>query len=220
MIKHVRKDGNLHMKINELKMPEVVYSERFDIHINQYLTQENIIAIAETALTMENLAQIDACIAYHTIILATDIDEKELEDVDVDVIMYGGLWEEVVEVVENIESVYDYIHYAQSADVAIAKFINNVLPDFMEKLDGQFSDYLDKMSDSGIKNISDELEKNYAGREGRWQCRNYQRRTETGWRKCRQLVVAGNFKLLLGRQLLRRLKMLSKKHIVNYSVMF
>ena len=29
----------------------------------------------------------------------------------------------------------------------------------MEKLDGQFSDYLDKMSDSGIKNISDELEK-------------------------------------------------------------
>ena len=53
----------------------------------------------------------------------------------------------------------DYIAYAQKLDVAVSKFLNDVLPTLIDNLDNQLSEYLDKMSDKGIKNISDELEK-------------------------------------------------------------
>ena len=59
----------------------------------------------------------------------------------------------------NLQDVYDYIAYAQNLNIVVSKFINDVLPNMIDNLDNQLSEYLDKMSDKGIKNISDELEK-------------------------------------------------------------
>lgn len=159
MIRHVRKDGNLHMKISEVKMPEHEYNEKYDILIRPYLKSEDIVSIGETALTMDNLAEIDACVAYNVIAITTDIKEEELDELTIDNILYGGLWEEVAPYIKNLADVYDYIQYEQNASIAVAKFVNRVLPTLLEGLDGQLSEYLEKMSDKGIDNISDELAK-------------------------------------------------------------
>lgn len=147
------------MNINAIKLSEGEYNEEYDINIRPYLTHDDIISIGETALTMENLAEIDACIAYNVILVTTDVKPEELDELDIDTIMYSGFWEEVASQIVNLQDVYDYIAYAQKLDVVVAKFINDVLPTLINNLDNQLSEYLDKMSDKGIKNISDELEK-------------------------------------------------------------
>lgn len=147
------------MNINAIKLSEGEYNEEYDINIRPYLTHDDIISIGETALTMDNMAEIDACIAYNVILATTDAKPEELDELDIDTIMYSGFWAEVASQIVNLQDVYDYISYAQKLDVAVSKFINDVLPTLIDNLDNQLSEYLDKMSDKGIKNISDELEK-------------------------------------------------------------
>lgn len=147
------------MNINAIKLSEGEYNEEYDVNIRPYLTNEDIISIGETALTMNNLAEIDACIAYNAILATTDVKPEELDELDIDTIMYSGFWAEVASQIVNLQDVYDYIAYAQNLDVAVSKFINDILPTLIDNLDNQLSEYLDKMSDKGIKNISDELEK-------------------------------------------------------------
>lgn len=147
------------MKINEVIMPEREYNEKYDVSVRPYLENEDIISIGETALTMDNLAEIDACVAYNVIRITTDITEEELDELTIDNILYGGLWEEIAPYIKNLQGVYDYIAYEQNSSIAIAKFVSRVLPTLLESLDGQLSEYLEKMSDKGIENISDELAK-------------------------------------------------------------
>ena len=147
------------MNINAIKLSEGEYNEEYDVNIRPYLTHDDIISIGETALTMENLAEIDACIAYNAILATTDVKTEELDELDIDTIMYSGFWGEVASQIVNLQDVYDYIAYAQNLDIVVSKFINDVLPTMIDNLDNQLSEYLDKMSDKGVKNISDELEK-------------------------------------------------------------
>ena len=147
------------MNINAIKLSEGEYNEEYDVNIRPYLTNEDIISIGETALTMDNLAEIDACIAYNAILATTDVEPEELDELDIDTIMYSGFWGEVASQIVNLQDVYDYIAYAQNLDIVVSKFINDVLPTMIDNLDNQLSEYLDKMSDKGVKNISDELEK-------------------------------------------------------------
>ena len=147
------------MNINAIKLSEGEYNEEYDVNIRPYLTHDDIISIGETALTMENLAEIDACIAYNAILATTDAKPEELDELDIDTIMYSGFWAEVASQIVNLQDVYDYIAYAQNLDIVVSKFINDILPTLIDNLDNQLSEYLDKMSDKGIKNISDELEK-------------------------------------------------------------
>ena len=83
------------MKINEVIMPEREYNEKYDLSVRPYLENEDIISIGETALTMDNLAEIDACVAYNVIRITTDITEEELDKLTIDNILYRGLWEEI-----------------------------------------------------------------------------------------------------------------------------
>ena len=147
------------MNIKNVKMPESIYNAEFEIYIRPYLTHEEIIAIAETALKMDNLAEIDASVAYNTILFVTDVTEEELDKLTLDEIMYSGLWAEVSTHITNLENVYGYITYEQNISTALVKFINNVLPETLDKFDKQLSEYLEKMSDGGVENISNELSK-------------------------------------------------------------
>ena len=145
MIKHVRKDGNLHMNTENIKKPDFIHNEEYDINIRPYLTTNDIIEIAETAMTMENPMEQEISIAVNTLRACTDIDKDELFTMEVDDIMWSGLWQTVVVEIVNFDMVLSYISYYENAGIAISKFLNKTLPKFLESIDKDLNKYIKKL---------------------------------------------------------------------------
>ena len=132
--------------MKEVIMPNDYHSEKYDLDIQTYIPSDLVVDIAETALQMDNHMEQEICIAVNVIRECTNIDvETVLDEMDVDVILYSGLWEEVKLHVKNMHEIYGYIHHAEDAQIAVAKFFNVTLPDFMEKIDKDLTKYIKKL---------------------------------------------------------------------------
>lgn len=129
-----------------IKMPEVIYNEEYDINIRPYLTADEIVQIAETALTMANPMEQEISIAVNTLRFCTDMnDDGALDDMEIDNIMWSGLWQTVAEEILNFDMVLAYIHYRENAGIAIANFLNKTAPKFMDALDKNLNKYIKKL---------------------------------------------------------------------------
>lgn len=132
--------------MKDITMPKNYHSEKYDLDIQTYIPSELVADIAETALQMDNYMAQQICIAVNVIRECTNIDvEKVLDEMDVNVIMYSGLWEEVKQHITNMHEIYNYIAHAGDAQIAVAKFFNVTLPEFMEKIDKDLTKYIKKM---------------------------------------------------------------------------
>lgn len=132
--------------MKDITMPKDYHSEKYDLDIQTYIPSELVADIAETALQMNSYMEQEICIAVNVIRECTNIDvEKVLNEMDVNVILYSGLWEEVEAHVKNIHEIYAYIHHAEDAQIAVAKFFNVTLPEFMEKIDKDLTKYIKKL---------------------------------------------------------------------------
>lgn len=132
--------------MKDITMPKDYHSEKYDLDIQTYIPSELVADIAETALQMNSYIEQQICIAVNVIRECTNIDvEKVLDEMDVNVIMYSGLWEEVKRHIINMHEIYNYIAYAEDAQIAVAKFFNATLPEFMEKIDKDLTKYIKKM---------------------------------------------------------------------------
>jgi hypothetical protein len=140
--------------MKELEMPKELYLEKYDLHIRPYLTCEEIISIGELAIQAENPIEQEMTIALNVLVCCTDLTEDEARELDLDVILYSGLWDEMLEVIKNITSLYDYIAYFESANIAIARFLNKTIPDmaqeYIDKLpkDGEWEKVIEKLPTS------------------------------------------------------------------------
>ena len=140
--------------MKELEMPKELYLEKYDLHIRPYLTCEEIISIGELAIQAENPIEQEMTIALNVLVCCTDLTEDEARELDLDVILYSGLWDEMLEIIKNITSLYDYIAYFESANVAIARFLNKTIPDmaqeYIDKLpkDGEWEKVIEKLPTS------------------------------------------------------------------------
>lgn len=122
--------------MKNINMPKLYHSSKYDLDIQTYVPSKLVVDIAETALTMDNQMEQHLCVAVNVIRECTNIDvEKVLDTMDVDVIMYSGLWQEVASHITNLDEIYSYIAHKEDYQVAIAKFFNVTLPEFMDKLD-------------------------------------------------------------------------------------
>ena len=128
--------------MKELEMPKELYLEEYDLHIRPYLTCEEIVNIGELAIQTENPIEQEMTIALNVLICCTDLTEDEARELDLDVVLYSGLWDEMLEVIKNITSLYDYIAYFESASIAIARFLNKTIPDMAQE-------YIDKLPKEG-----------------------------------------------------------------------
>ena len=127
-------------------MPKDYHSEKYDLDIQTYIPSELVADIAETALQMNSYIEQQICIAVNVIRECTNIDvEKVLDEMDVNVIMYSGLWEEVKQHIINMHEIYNYIAHAQDAQIAVARFFNVTLPEFMNKIDKDLTKYIKKL---------------------------------------------------------------------------
>lgn len=128
--------------MKELEMPKELYLEEYDLHIRPYLTCEEIVNIGELAIQTENPIEQEMTIALNVLICCTDLTEDEARELDLDVVLYGGLWDDMLGIIKNIASLYAYINYFESADIAIARFLNRTIPNMAQE-------YIDKLPKEG-----------------------------------------------------------------------
>lgn len=156
--------------MKELKMPKEIYFEEYDLHVRPYLTLEEVVSIGELVVQADNPIEQEMTIAMNTLICCTELttedfqapeseDEEDSESVDVDVldigdIMISGMWDTIKSEIANISMVYDYVRYFKSPQIAIAKFLNQTLPNMLDKYvdrlpkDGEWEEVIEKLPKS------------------------------------------------------------------------
>lgn len=148
-------------------MPKEVYFEEYDLHVRPYLTLEEVVSIGELVVQANNPIEQEMTIAMNTLICCTELtpddfqtpEAEDAEDVDVDVLDIGeiilsGMWEEIKREIINITMVYDYVKCFESPQIAIAKFLNQTLPEMLDKYvdrlpkDGEWEEVIEKLPKS------------------------------------------------------------------------
>ena len=156
--------------MKELKMHKEMYFEEYDLHVRPYLTLEEVVSIGELVVQADNPIEQEMTIAMNTLICCTELtaedfqvpeseDEEDSESVGADVldigdIMISGMWDEIKFEIVNISMVYDYVRYFESPQIAIAKFLNQTLPNMLDKYvdrlpkDGEWEEVIEKLPKS------------------------------------------------------------------------
>ena len=141
--------------MKEIKMPKEMYFEEYDLYVRPYLTLEEVVSIGELVVQANNPIEQEMTIAMNTLICCTKLTAEDFqvpesegeEDADADVldigeIMISGMWDTIKSEISNISMVYDYVRYFESPQIAIAKFLNDTLPNMLDK-------YVDKLREDG-----------------------------------------------------------------------
>lgn len=132
--------------MHELHMPKQVFLKKWDVSVRPYLTSEDIVDIAESMLLYDNKLEQHMTLMMGVLERCTDIDIKILEETDVDRFIYSGLWADVRENIAGVKDILEYVEYKESANVAIAKFVNTTLTDALTKL-------IELISNTNLDNI-------------------------------------------------------------------
>ena len=151
--------------MKEIKMPKEMYFEEYDLYVRPYLTLEEVVSIGELVVQADNPIEQEMTIAMNTLICCTKLTAEDFqapegeEDADVDVLDIGdiiisGMWDAIKDEIANISMVYDYVRYFESPQIAIAKFLNQTLPNMLDKYvdklpkDGEWEEVIEKLPKS------------------------------------------------------------------------
>ena len=156
--------------MKEIKMPKEMYFEEYDLYVRPYLTLEEVVSIGELVVQADNPIEQEMTVAMNTLICCTKLTaedfqapevegEEEAADVDADVLDIGdiiisGMWGAIKSEISNISMVYDYVRYFESPQIAIAKFLNQTLPNMLDKYvdklpkDGEWEEVIEKLPKS------------------------------------------------------------------------
>ena len=153
--------------MKEIKMPKEMYFEEYDLYVRPYLTLEEVVSIGELVVQADNPIEQEMTIAMNTLICCTKLTAEDFqapeaegeEDADIDVldigeIMISGMWGAIKDEIANISMVYDYVRYFESPQIAIAKFLNQTLPNMLDKYvdklpkDGEWGEVIEKLPKS------------------------------------------------------------------------
>ena len=132
--------------MHELHMPKQVFLKKWDVSVRPYLTSEDIVDIAESMHLYDNKLEQHMALMMGVLERCTDIDIKILEETDVDRFIYSGLWADVRENIAGVKDILEYVEHKESANVAIAKFVNTTLTDALTKL-------IELISNTNLDNI-------------------------------------------------------------------
>lgn len=141
--------------MKELRMPKEMYFVEYDLHVRPYLTLEEVLSIGELVVQADNPIEQEMTIAMNTLICCTELTAEDFqapevedeEEANVDVldigdIMISGMWDAIKDEISNISMVYDYVKYFESPQIAIARFLNQTLPNMLDR-------YVDKLPKDG-----------------------------------------------------------------------
>ena len=120
--------------MKEIKAMDKIYLEKYDVHVNPYLTYAQIQAIVNAVKQFNTWSARQQNIDMLVLHYATDIDKDELENYGHDHWLASGLIEEVENCVRNIVEVYNALKYEESPMRVIMQ-IAKEMPEFSKKVD-------------------------------------------------------------------------------------
>lgn len=126
--------------MKEIKAMDKVYLEKYDVHVNPYLTYAQIQAIVNGVKGLDGWAEREQNIDMCVLAFATDIPTEKLEELGHDALLQSGLINAVCGEIKNLLSVYEAIEYTESTKRALAQIIK-ALPKYQEQLDAVVKKY-------------------------------------------------------------------------------
>ena len=126
--------------MKEIKAMDKVYLEKYDVHVNPYLTYAQIQAIVNGVKGLDSWAEREQNIDMCVLAFATDIPTEKLEELGHDALLQSGLINAVMWEIKNLHRVYGAIEYTESTKRALAQIIK-ALPKYQEQLDAVVKKY-------------------------------------------------------------------------------
>ena len=126
--------------MTEIKEKEKIYLDEFDIHVNPYLTYDQIEQIVKVLKSEDEWMlyqqNIDMLILFHI----TDLGKERIEELGHEILLTSGLIDAVKKEIINIDQLYQAIEYTQSTQRALLQIIKR-LPDTIQPLIEKMSKY-------------------------------------------------------------------------------
>lgn len=110
------------------------YVEDYGVHIKSYLTYSEIQAIANAATKFDTWAERNENIDILLIHFATDMEDKDIEELGHDKLLKSGLIDIVKSTVINFYEIDDAIAFAESPMRLLTK-ITKEIPEFSKRVD-------------------------------------------------------------------------------------
>lgn len=120
--------------MKELKELDHIYSQKFDININPYLSLSQIQKIINEVLQVENFEERESIIDYLILCYATDIGQSKIDELGPDILLQSGLIDEVKNNIENLNKLFEGITYHESAGKALREIAKKLPEDLNEMM--------------------------------------------------------------------------------------
>lgn len=120
--------------MKEIKEFTDEYVEDYGVHIKSYLTYSEIQAIANAATKFDTWAERNENIDVLLIHFATDMDDKDIEELGHDKLLKSGLIDIVKETVINFYEIDAAIAFAESPMRLLTKLAKE-MPEFSKRVD-------------------------------------------------------------------------------------
>lgn len=120
--------------MKEIKEFTDEYMEDYGVHIKPYLTYSEIQAIANAVIKFDTWAERNENIDILLIHFATDMDDKDIEELGHDKLLKSGLINIVKATVMNYNEIDDAIAFAESPMRLLTK-IAKEMPEFSKRVD-------------------------------------------------------------------------------------
>lgn len=121
--------------MKELKKPERIYIEDFDIYVKPRLLDAEIQQICNNAIKFRTWSERERTINLMTFIYATEIADKEDEvnALNYDLMSECGVFGKVKEAVINSEDIYKAVAFSESTLLAFSQIADN-LPEMLKPI--------------------------------------------------------------------------------------
>ena len=119
--------------MKELELIESVNTTVGNIEVKPYLTYAEIQAICDAVMKFDSWAERQENIDILLLHFATNLTDKELEDLGHTTLLESGLIDEVKQIVKNYDRIQEAIDYSESTQRTLSKILKE-LPDIVKPL--------------------------------------------------------------------------------------
>ena len=120
--------------MKELQKPERIYIEKFDIYVKPRLSDAEIQQIANNVIKFKTWAERERTMNLMMFIYATEIsDEDEINALDYDLMNECGVFNTVLNTIQNAYSILDAIEFSESILLALSQIAEN-LPEMLKPI--------------------------------------------------------------------------------------
>lgn len=102
---------------------KTTYIEELDIEVKQYLSNSEIELIVTNLVAIEDLFERELMKDFYLLKFCTNIDEKELEEIDIDLMIESGAMDTIELHIDNLYKIDEHLAKLESTTAVIKSFL-------------------------------------------------------------------------------------------------